>query len=140
MDLAQSPFFAVLRAQLHYLGERQRLVAENIANASTPGYAPRDTDAKSFARTLEAIAQPAQAGFVRLARTQQGHLAGAGGGAGDVRIVKAADSETTIDGNAVILEDQMLKQAETRSAYETGIALYQKGLQMVRMAIKAPGR
>ena len=50
------------------------------------------------------------------------------------------DSETTIDGNAVVLEEQMSAAAQTRMEFETGIALYQKGLELIRMAARAPGR
>jgi flagellar basal-body rod protein FlgB len=39
-----------------------------------------------------------------------------------------------------VIEDQMLKAAETRLAYETSLAMYQKGLQLVRTAARAPGR
>jgi flagellar basal-body rod protein FlgB len=56
------------------------------------------------------------------------------------RVVTHADSETTIDGNAVVLEEQMARAAETRMAFETGIALYQKGLELVRLAARPPGR
>jgi flagellar basal-body rod protein FlgB len=63
-----------------------------------------------------------------------------GGGSTAASIVTRDDSETTIDGNAVVLEEQMARAAETRMAFETSIALYQKGLELVRMAARAPGR
>jgi flagellar basal-body rod protein FlgB len=137
VDFAQAPFFSLLRAQLDHLGARQKLVAENIANASTPGYVPRDTDEKSFARAMAAAAR--QGGGLSIARTDAGHMGGFGA-AMTTKIVTAPDSETTLDGNAVVLEDQMLKSAETRMGYETSLALYQKGLELMRLAIKAPGK
>jgi flagellar basal-body rod protein FlgB len=119
------------------------VIAENLANATTPGYVARDTDEKAFAKYLE---QMSGASSPRLKMmSPEGALTNArvmnapGGGAA-TKIVNAPDGETTLDGNAVILEDQMLKQAETRTAYETSIALYQKGLSLMRLAIKAPGR
>ena len=138
MDLANTPFFGMLRARLDQLSERQRLIAENIANASTPGYRPRDVDTAGFERML-ASAAGERAG-VTLVRTNQAHMAPGGGGAGQTQIVTRDDSETTIDGNAVVLEEQMARAAETRMQFETGIALYQKGLELVRMAARAPGR
>jgi flagellar basal-body rod protein FlgB len=140
LDFADSPFFAVLRANLQHLGQRQRLLSENIANAATPGYMPRDTDEKAFAKMLETLNRRGGSEAVALARTEPGHMAGVGGGSAIAKIVRAPDSDTTLDGNAVVLEDQMLKAAETRNAYETSIALYEKGLGLVRMAIKAPNR
>jgi len=135
LDLANTPFFGMLRARLDQLSERQRLIAENIANASTPGYRPRDVDTSGFERML---ASASGGGGVTLMRTNGGHMAGGGGGG--VQIVTRDDSETTIDGNAVVLEEQMARAAETRMQFETGIALYQKGLELVRMAARAPGR
>jgi flagellar basal-body rod protein FlgB len=135
LDLANSSFFGMLRTRLDQLSERQRLISENIANASTPGYRPRDLDTAAFERALASQNQ----GGLRMARTNAGHMS-AGGGSAEARVVTRDDSETTIDGNAVVLEDEMARAAETRMQFETGVALYQKGLQLVRMAIKPPGR
>lgn len=136
MDLANSSFFGLLRTRLDHLSERQRLIAENIANASTPGYRPRDLDTSGFERMLTAQADN---GRLAMTRTNSAHMA-AGGGSARVEVVTRDDGETTIDGNAVVLEDQMARAAETRMQFETGIALYQKGLQLVRMASRPPGR
>lgn len=137
MDLVNTPFFGMLRARLDQLSERQRLIAENIANASTPGYRPRDLDTAGFERALAATADGR--GGLTLARTNPMHMA-PGGGAAQAQVVTRDDSETTIDGNAVVLEEQVARAAETRMQFETGIALYQKGLELVRMAARAPGR
>lgn len=138
MDLANTPFFGMLRARLDQLSERQRLIAENIANASTPGYRPRDVDTSGFERMLASAAASSGSG-VTLARTNPGHMT-AGGGSERATVITRDDSETTIDGNAVVLEEQMARAAETRMQFETGIALYQKGLELMRMAARAPGR
>lgn len=135
MDLANTPFFGLLRARLDQLSDRQRLIAENLANASTPGYVPRDLDTSGFERVL---AQAASQGGVSMARTHAGHMTASG--SAEARVITRPDSETTIDGNAVVLEEQVARSTESRVAFETSIALYQKGLQLVRMASKPPGR
>ena len=56
------------------------------------------------------------------------------------RVVTRPDSETTLDGNGVELEDQVMKAAQVRQSFETSIALYQKGLALLRLAARAPGR
>lgn len=136
MNLAETPFFGLLRQRLDQLSERQRLIAENIANASTPGYRPRDVDTSDFERM---VAGQSGGGGLGMARTHPGHMA-PGGGTGPINVVTRDDSETTIDGNAVVLEEQMMRATETRMAFETGIALYQKGLELVRLAARPPGR
>ncbi len=135
MDLANSSFFGLLRTRLDQLNQRQQLIAENIANASTPGYRPRDLDVAGFERML---ASAAGGRGLTKTRTNPRHMTG--GSAPDVRVITRNDGETTIDGNAVVLEEQMALAAETRMAFETGIVLYQKGLELVRMAARAPGR
>jgi flagellar basal-body rod protein FlgB len=143
VDVNDSPFFSVLRANLTHLGQRQRLIAENIANATTPGYVARDTNEKAFSKALDAAVSRSGGAKLAMASTSAGHIGGANGVSDPriaSRIVNTPDSETTIDGNSVVLEDQMIKQSDTRTAYETSIALYQKGLQLIRLATKAPGR
>lgn len=142
MDLRNSPYFGALRAQLSTLSDRQRLIAENIANASTPGFVPRDVDMASFQASLQAAARRAGAAGgsgVALAQTHAGHMPQARPVGGAAVIVRP-DSETTLDGNQVVLEEQTIRAAETRTAFETGLALYQKGLQLMRMASRPPGR
>ena len=140
MDLSQTQFFGLLRARLSQLSERQRLISENIANASTPGYRPRDLDTSAFERML-ASAGGSDSGGLQMARTSAAHMM-PGGASGPLQanITTMPDSETTIDGNAVVLEDQMAKASDTRMQFDTAIALYQKGLDLLRMAARAPGR
>ena len=54
------------------------------------------------------------------------------------RATAGADSETTLDGNAVSLEDQMIKMTEARTSYDAAITFYQKSLSMLRMASRKP--
>jgi flagellar basal-body rod protein FlgB len=43
-----------------------------------------------------------------------------------------------LDGNAVVLEEQMIKVADTRMNYDAALGLYQKGLQLMRLASRKP--
>jgi flagellar basal-body rod protein FlgB len=139
MDLSQTQFFGLLRARLSQLSERQRLIAENIANASTPGYHPRDLDTSAFERTLAAAGAGGQG--LQMTRTSASHMMpGGASGSSQAKIVARVDGDTTIDGNAVVLEDEMARASETRMQFETGIALYQKGLDLIRLASRPPGR
>jgi flagellar basal-body rod protein FlgB len=54
--------------------------------------------------------------------------------------IRAADSETTMDGNGVVLEEEMMKMTDARMNYDAAIGFYQKSLGMLRTAIRAPGR
>ena len=46
------PLFGMLKSRLGYLSDRQKLIAQNVANADTPGYQPRDLKAYSFQASL----------------------------------------------------------------------------------------
>jgi len=50
------------------------------------------------------------------------------------------DSETTLNGNAVSLEDQMLELTDARMNYDAAISFYQKSLGLLKLASRAPGR
>jgi len=140
MDLSQTQFFGLLRARLTQLSERQRLISENIANASTPGYRPRDLDTSAFERMLASAGNDSSGGL-QMVRTSATHMMPGGAmGPTQANVTTVPDSETTIDGNAVVLEDQMAKASDTRMQFDTAIALYQKGLDLLRMAARAPGR
>jgi flagellar basal-body rod protein FlgB len=66
-DPNQMSVFSLMKARMQMLGERQKVVAQNVANVSTPGFVPSDIDQKSFGATLE-------------------RMAGRGAGGGDRRI------------------------------------------------------
>ncbi|HWA59878.1 MAG TPA: flagellar basal body rod protein FlgB [Caulobacteraceae bacterium] len=143
MTLDDIPLFAMLRGRLGYLSERQRLIAQNVANADTPGYTPQDL--KPF--TLQGISPGASAPAGTLAPvapqvTSSMHLAGRGPRSAPVapfQPVSAEDSETTLNGNGVSLEDEMMKLTEARMNYDAVIGFYQKSLGLLHMAVKKPG-
>jgi flagellar basal-body rod protein FlgB len=43
------------RRQLDYLGQRHKVIAENIANADTPGYKPKDLTPVDFGSVLSGV-------------------------------------------------------------------------------------
>lgn len=133
VTIPNTPYFSLLRARLDFLGARQHLISENIANASTPGYTPRDVDEKAFVRALESASRAQES-------SGRGAFAQGGSKMPETRIIDRPDSETTFDGNSVVLEEQAMRAMETRMQFETGLSLYQKGLQMLRLAARAPGR
>jgi flagellar basal-body rod protein FlgB len=138
MGLDDIPLFAMLRGRLGYLSERQQVIAQNVANSDTPGYTP--SDLKPFTLGGMAGAQP-QLTPVAVAMTSPMHLVGTPpkATAGPYRPRKSADSETTLDGNSVVLEDEMIKMNQTRMDYDAAISFYQKSLGLIRLATKKPG-
>lgn len=136
MNLDKIGLFNALHSKMDWLGDRQKLVAQNVANASTPGFRPRDLKPMDFAAVM---AGETQSNSVPLSLTHSNHMNVEGGNSAN-RSVVSPDSETTMDGNQVVLEEQMLKMAESRMQFEAALGFYQKSLGLIRMSAKAPGR
>jgi len=139
MDLADIPLFSMLRSRLGYLGQRQRVIAENIANSDTPRYTPKDLKAFNFSASVQSAQTLQTAGSP--AMTQAGHMSGTIPTSGAAfKPLRKKDSETTLDGNSVVLEEETIKMADARMNYDAAIGFYQKSLGLLRMAARAPGK
>jgi len=135
MYLNQIPLFAMLKGKLDYVNDRQRLIAQNVANADTPGYSP--SDLKPFTIPA-ALSKPVSSG-VTAVRTNVAHMSGTTKPATTWKTVTGPDSEVQLDGNQVVLEEQMMKMTEARLDYDAAIGLYQKSIGMLRLAARKPG-
>ena len=135
------PLFGMLKSRLGYLSERQKLVAQNVANADTAGYRPSDLKPFSFQASLMNQASgavyrggvTAPTNGVRMIATSASHLAPSNAPSA-WRSTAGTDSEVTLDGNAVSLEDQMIKMTDARMNYDAAVTFYQKSLSLLRMA------
>jgi len=139
MNLADIPLFSMLKGRLGYLSERQKVIAQNVANTDTARYIPEDLKPFSFDARVQAQ-RTGQAGA--MAVTQPGHIAPKSQRnklGGEFKTVRSPDSETTLNGNAVVLEEEMIKMSEARMSYDAAISFYQKSMGMLRMATKRPG-
>jgi flagellar basal-body rod protein FlgB len=128
MTISNIPLFSMLRTRMHWHQERQRVLAENVANADTPQFQPRDLTPPSFDPRRPAIAE------VNLARTNPAHLAGVGGGT-RFQLDRSGAFEARPSGNAVSLEDEMMKVANNQMDYQAATTLYTRGLGMLKTAI-----
>ena len=117
-----------LKLRMHYQQSRQKVLAENVANADSPGFRPVDLKPLSLDRERG----------VALARTSAGHMSLTAGNGGFDN-TGAPRFETTPNGNAVSLEDEMLKVAQNQSDYQLAASLYSKGLALMRIAIGKSG-
>lgn len=100
--------FGLAARQAEYLTNRQTVVAENIANADTPGY--RAKDVKSFSETLETTR-------LEMAGTDRLHLAGGSGRPGVVEEDVASTWDVTHSGNTVSIEQELMKTDQIAREY-----------------------
>jgi flagellar basal-body rod protein FlgB len=126
VDPTQLSLLDLAERRLAWLDQRQAVLAQNLANASTPGWVP--TDLPSFAASLAA-----QTGGTGLARTHPGHLAGT---ADDILTgVTPQPSARAPDGNAVALDQQLAQVADTQTAQELVTSIYKAYLGMFNTAL-----
>jgi len=123
-DLAQIPLFKLADRKLAWIDQRQQVLAQNIANADTPGF--RAHDLRPFAALLatppvtlaaaegNSLAPPALAG-ASAAVTDQGEVAP--------------------DGNGVVLDRELMKVADTDTAQTLTLQVMKTYLGMFRTAI-----
>lgn len=132
MNLTDVPLLTALRDRMSWLNSRQTLLAQNVANADTPGYAARDLKPMDFQAELDRQHAP---GFAGLAVTDPHHIAAPGSGSMNSADGETTQLETTATGNSVSLEEEMIKVADTQSQYQAASNLYAKAVSMMRTAI-----
>lgn len=131
MLLGDIPIFAMLKQRMHWLSERQSVLAENVANSNTPHYAARDLkelDFKSMLPAKPARLDTAVTNGAHIQKTSSAPMHGPG-------VTKTPGFETTPTGNSVVLEEQMIKVSETQMDYEMATGLYTKSLGLLKMAL-----
>ncbi|MBM3549044.1 MAG: hypothetical protein FJX54_19045 [Alphaproteobacteria bacterium] len=129
--LGDLTLFKMMGSRMEYLGERQKLLSENIANADTPYYRPSDLKPMDFQKILRGDQR------IKMAVTDQAHQAGLLVQT-NFKAEKAAfgkSYETSPNGNQVVLEEQMMKVADLQASYQLATNLYTKNVSMLRMAL-----
>lgn len=133
MPITDLPMLSALRTKMQWHQERQRVLAENISNANTPNFRPSDlVEPKFDGRGVNA---DATMGSLAMARTSATHLAASGGQQTFKGDGGRSGFLTKPAGNAVNLEDQMLKVSANQMDYAAATSLYSRSLGMLKTAI-----
>lgn len=134
MEPSDLTVFKRLTARMRWLTARQAVLAQNVANADTPGYKTRDIVPPKFARTVRMMeAAPSTAaqasGHVRLVSKS------AAEGTQEIR----EGQDVSLSGNSVDLELELKKASDAALEYQTISHLYRKQMEMLRMATQSNG-
>lgn len=130
MAITDLPIFQALRTKMQWHQTRQGVLAENVANADTPGFQSRDIKQVSFDNTFKGE----RSTMVRQAVTQQGHMQADGSG-GDSKPRRVGSFEITPEGNSVVLEEQMMKITANQMDYQAAASIYQRGMGLFKTAL-----
>ena len=129
MAISDLPIFSMLRTRMNWHQERQRVLAENVANADTPKFRPRDLAPLDFGRQVQQAS-----GQLQLALTSPTHLSNP-----SATSAFATERQGKYDvrpaGNAVNLEDEMMKVAANQMDHQAAISLYSRSMGLFRTAL-----
>jgi flagellar basal-body rod protein FlgB len=132
MSINDLPALSVLRTKMQWHQERQRVLAENVSNSDTPNFKPRDLVEPKFDNA--GVTAAGSTGALAMARTSQGHLS-TSGAEPTFDQNRRAGFQTRPAGNAVNLEDEMLKVSANQMDYAAATSLYSKSLHLLKVAI-----
>lgn len=135
MNLQSLELFSAVGRKINFLTKRQRVLAQNIANIDTPEYKARDLREPSYSRRLGRSAFD-----VNLTRTNQRHFT-ATRFASEQPIIETNDFyESTISGNTVNLEENLIKINQTSADYSLATNLFRKYHSFINIAIGSNNR
>lgn len=129
MDFSRLPLLHMLGQKMAWLSQRQEVLSENIANADTPGFRPSDVAPMDFKGTLRSLNR------LEAVQTSAGHIGVSLRAPRAFAVVPDRVSEASPNGNAVDLEDQMVKMAEAQMDYQLITNLYKKHVGMIKSAL-----
>ena len=130
MGLSGISIFQALTDKMRWHQSRQQVLAENIANADTPGYVERDLNPLTFDDQMKSVA------MVSVSTTSPMHIsASSDDGTGGFGAKTTGGFEITPSGNGVSLEDEMMKVSGNDMDYQTVTALYTRSMAILKTAL-----
>ena len=119
--------FETAYAMAVHAGQKQAVVAQNVANVDTPGYVSRDLPAFKDVYTTEASERAIQRA------SRPGHMHGL---VDDVRtLIQEDKSFESPDGNSVSIETEILRGTEAKRQHDRSLAIYQSALTILRASL-----
>ena len=130
--------FKAISAKMGYLDARQKVLANNVANADTPNYRAKDLTDVDFGSLLKDITSGDRMN-VHLETTKKGHMPDPNNIEKGEEMKRRATYEVAPAGNAVILEEEIIKANQNTMDYNMMTNLYSKHISMMRTALGRQG-
>jgi flagellar basal-body rod protein FlgB len=131
MGIANIPLFTALAEKMKWHQTRQGLLAENVANAETPGFRGRDLKAFGFEEHMRNLSSATLSSTT----TSPMHIEIGSSDAGGFGQRQLNNFEITPEGNGITLEDEMMKVATNQMDYQTVTTLYTRSMRLIRTAL-----
>src|SRR5437868_528271 len=106
-SVGDMPLLAMLKERMGWLSARQNVLAQNVANVDTPGYAAKDLKPINFEDILSGATTPSQfSGGMRTTNARHIALNTSSAAAGDYTDFNSPDVVANPSGNTVSLEQE----------------------------------
>jgi len=132
MSISDLPVLSALRTKMQWHQARQRLLSENVSNSDTPNFRPRDLVEPKFGPDG---GRTGATGALAMMRTTSGHIAPSDSVSRSFDVNGRTGFETRPAGNAVSLEEEMMKVSANQMDYAAVTSLYSKSLHLLKTAI-----
>jgi flagellar basal-body rod protein FlgB len=119
--------FSIASKHNRWLAVRGQTVAQNIANANTPGY--KSVDVEPFEAALASTR-------LQMARTRPSHLTPSGSSTAATDTREEEGWQLLHSGNSVNLEQQLMKSGEISGAYALNTSVMKSFHRMLISAVK----
>ena len=130
MPIGVSGVFDALSNRMFYLNQKQTVLAQNIANSSTPNYKQLELQPMSFESTLQ---KAGNSMFI----TSQRHIIPASMAGANARTVESKGTIETLSGNTVDIEGQMAEVSKTSMEHQTVTAIYKKLSNLFKLSARS---
>jgi flagellar basal-body rod protein FlgB len=120
--------FDIASRQAQWLSLRQATIAQNIANANTPGYRAREIE--PFAETMNKTT-------LSMAATQLGHFRSETASIRTAEVRLEGATSTTASGNSVDLEQELIEAGEVNKDYSLNTGIVKAFHRMWMASVKA---
>lgn len=135
MEFNKLPLLTLMAKRMMWLGQRQKVLAENVANANTGGYKARDLEPMKF---KDMVRGASGGGKLQMATTNASHIVPKGPKAQAAKEV-VIDAAAKLSGNTVDLEKEVMKVGQTSMDYQFITHLYRKQVAMIKLALGRGG-
>ncbi|MDA5095099.1 FlgB family protein [Aliiroseovarius sp. KMU-50] len=121
--------FRMSQGLAQHAAARQSTIAQNVANADTPGYRARDLD--TFSNSYDMSGRT-----TKMRSTRAGHsLASVEGKTTSQAEVVHRKGATSPNGNSVSLELEMMASAEAKRDHDLALAIYRSSMNIMRASV-----
>ena len=120
--------FQTAYAMALHAGQKQAVVAQNVANVDTPGYVARRMP------SFQEVYAPQDSGAYLQRATRAGHLHGMSE-TGVADITEKDRSFASPDGNSVSVDQELLRAVEAKRQHDRSLAIYGSALSVLRTSL-----